>query len=220
MNLLAEIRKCIKCVNLGIAGSDRLDIHQKPYVKFDVERKWKPTDKVEVLFIAESPPWDGKQRYFYNPDVVEKRTNLRKEVLKYLDLNSLEEFKDKGYFLVDTIKCRLNKSKKIKNPLRITGISKTCAEQFLCREIEESKPHTIFVLGNTAKKALQRFSEFKELKEHKVSEDYDGNLSGYRVILCVFPGGQTRKYRNEIKRAFAKIQQQCARIHGGVGLSR
>ena len=207
MTLSARIDNCTKCVDLGLASSDRLDTHQKPYIDFDVEKRWKP-GKVSVLFIAESPPWNGKQRYFYNPDVVEKRINLRKEVLKYLNLNSLKEFTDKGYFLVDTIKCRLNKSKKIKTPLRITSISKVCAEQFLRREIEELKPPTIFVLGNTAKKALQRFPEFKELKEHKVTEDYDENLSGYHVILCVFPGGQTRKYRNEIERAFAKIQQQ------------
>ena len=200
------IRKCTRCIDLGIASFDRLNTHQKPFVQFDAERKWKPINKVGVLFVAESPPWDGKQRYFYNTDDVEKRTNLKKEVLKYLDLKSLEEFKDKGYFLVDTIKCRLNKSKKIKTPLRITGISKTCAKQFLHREIEELKPHIIFVLGNTAKKALQRFSEFKELKEHKVSEEYDENLSGYHVILSVFPGGQTRKYRNQIKYAFAKMR--------------
>ena len=207
MNLSHEIRKCRKCIDLELAGSDRLNTDQKPYVRFDVERKWKP-DRVKVLFIAESPPRDEEQRYFYNPYVVENRTNLRKEVLKFLNLEALEEFKDKGYFMVDTIKCRLNKSKKIKTPLRITSISKICVEQFLCREIEKLEPHTIFVLGNTAKKALQGFSEFKELKEHKVTNGYDENLSGYHVILCVFPGGQTRKYRNEIEHAFAKIQHQ------------
>lgn len=207
MSLSDEIWECTKCVDVGIVGSDRLNTHQKPYVQFDVARKWKP-DRVKVLFIAESPPWNGQQRYFYNPSVVEKRTNLRNEVLKYLNLSSLEEFMNRGCFLVDTIKCRLKKSKKIKTPLHITSISKTCAERFLHREIEELKPHTIFVLGNTAKKALQGFSEFKELKEHKVSKGYDKDLSGYRVILCVFPGGQTRKYRNEIERAFAKIPQQ------------
>ena len=207
MNLTNEIQNCTKCLNDEIVGSDRLNTDQKPYVLFNVERKWKP-DRVKVLFIAESPPSNGKQRYFYNPEVIEKRTNLRKEILKYLNLDSLKEFKNKDHFLVDTIKCRLNKSKKIKTPLRITSISKSCAEQFLRREIEELKPHTIFVLGNTAKKALQRFSEFKELKEHKITEEHDEKLSGYRVILCVFPNRRTEgKYRNQIRRAFAKIRQ-------------
>ena len=202
MGLSDEIRHCSKCIDLRLVDSNRLNTFQKPFVKFDVEKKWKPYE-VKVLFIAESPPWNEKRRYFYNPNVVEKRTNLRKEVLKYLKLSSLEEFKKKGYFLVDTIKCRLKK----RVPLRIARISRVCVNQFLHREIEELKPRTIFVLGNTAKKALQRFAEFEEMKEHKVSEGYDENLAGYRVILSVFPGGQTRKYRNEIERAFAKIRQ-------------
>jgi len=192
MTLSDEIRKCTKCIDLGIASSDRLNSHQKPYVQFAVEGKWKPLDEVDVLFIAESPPWNGKQRYFYNPNVGDERPCLREKVLKYLKLNSLEEFKlDKRFFLIDTIKCRLNKSKNIKPRLSINGIAKTCAEQFLCREI---------------KKALQRFSEFSELKEHKVSKGFDGNLSGYRVILCVFPNRRTEaKYKSQIRGAFAKL---------------
>jgi len=207
MTLSDEIRKCTKCIDLGIASSDRLNSHQKPYVQFAVEGKWKPPDEVDVLFIAESPPWNGKQRYFYNPNVGDERPSLREKVLKYLKLNSLEEFKlDKRFFLIDTIKCRLNKSKNIKPRLSINGIAKTCAEQFLCREIEELKPQTIFVLGDIAKKALQRFSEFSELKEHKVSKGFDGNLSGYRVVLCVFPNRRTEaKYKTQIRGAFAKL---------------
>jgi len=204
MNLSDEIEKCKECVNQKLDGSDRLNTRRKPYFHFDVERKWKP-DKVRVLFVAESPPWDGKQRYFYNPDVVEKRTNLRKEVLTYLDLNSLKEFRDEGFFLVDSIKCRLDKTKKKRVPARII---RTCSEQFLHREIRELKSRKIFVLGDTAKKALQTFPDFQKLREHKVTEGYDKNLSGYYVILSVFPGGQTRQYKNEIERAFAKIQ--CA----------
>jgi len=203
-NLSEEIQACRECLELGIVSMDRLNVEQKPYVKFGVEQKWKPSI-IKVLFIAESPPWNGKQRYFYNPSLLEKR-GLRKEVLKYLNLTSLEEFMEKGYFLIDTIKCRLNKSRKTKTPLRIPSISKTCAKQFLHREIKELKPNTIFVLGNTAKKALQRIPKLKELKEHKVSEDYDENLSGYRVILCVFPNRRTEaKYRNVIEHAFAKL---------------
>ena len=56
------------------------------------------------------------------------------------------------------------------------------------------------------KKALQRIPKFKELKGHKISEDYDENLSGYRVILCVFPNRRTEaKHRNQIESAFAKL---------------
>lgn len=112
-NLSEEIQACRECLELGIVTLDRLNVEQKPYVKFGVEQKWKPSI-IKVLFIAESPPWNGKQRYFYNSSLLEKR-GLRKEVLKYLNLTSLEEFMEKGYFLIDTIKCRLNKSRKNKN---------------------------------------------------------------------------------------------------------
>ena len=51
------------------------------------------------------------------------------------------------------------------------------------------------------------FSGFKELACHKITEDYDQTLAEYRVILCVYPGGQTRKYEADIERAFSKIRQ-------------
>jgi hypothetical protein len=50
------------------------------------------------------------------------------------------------------------------------------------------------------------FSEFKDLVGHKVTEDYDKMPSNYRVILCVYPGGQTRKHKPNIERSFSKIR--------------
>jgi len=204
MNLSDEIEKCTRCLDIGIAGSSRLNTDQKPYVKFDVERKWRQS-RVRVLFIAESPPRNGKERYFYNP-TTDSKGGLRKEVLRYLDLRSLEELRDEGYYLIDAIKCRLNKSKQLKALLRLNKIARTCANQFLLRETNELKPETIFVLGDSAKKTLERFPEFQALKRHKITEEFDQKLNSHRVILCVFPGGQTRLHTDKIKRAFDKIR--------------
>jgi hypothetical protein len=44
-----------------------------------------------------------------------------------------------------------------------------------------------------------------ELKTHKVTEDYDQILSGYSVILSVYPGGKTRMHIKAIERSFSKI---------------
>jgi uncharacterized phage protein (TIGR02220 family) len=203
MTLTHEIEKCTKCENLE---DDRLGTDEKPCVKFQVETKWKPKNGINVLFIAESPPWNGKQRYFYNPDIVEKRTNLRKEVLRHLNLKTLEEFRDNGYFLIDAIKCRLNKKEKKNVP---TQVLQNCSAKFLQREITQLKPQTIFVLGNSAKRALQTLPKFWELKEQKVTGKYDKKTS--HVILCVYPGGQTRKYKNEINHAFSKIHPTQAK---------
>ena len=207
MTLLEEIDAWKKCMNLP--GFDRLETDNRPYVAFRVDLDWKPLNSISVLFIAESPPWDrnGNQPYFYN-NTYEKRAGLRQEVLKHLNLVSLEDFKDKGYFLIDAIKCRLNKKDRSNVPQAVLN---ECSARFLGREIKELKPKTLFVLGNSAKKALQglhgmsAFSEFKELINHRVMDGFDQMLSGYRVILCVYPGGQTRKLEPSIKVCFSKL---------------
>jgi uracil-DNA glycosylase len=81
----------------------------------------------------------------------------------------------------------------------------TCGATFLLDEIKELKPSAIFVLGNSAKKALQNLPPFSDLASHKVTEDYDKVLCGIRVILCVYPGGKTRGHMDSIKKAFSKI---------------
>lgn len=199
MTLTHNIEICKKCISL--TSDNRLKIDNKPYVKFQVETKWKPKTGIKVLFIAESPPWNGNQRYFYH-EIDEKRTNLRKEVLRHLNLKNLKEFKEEGYFLIDAIKCRINKKGKKKVPKQAL---KDCSDQFLMKEITNLKPQTIFVLGKSAKQALQQHPEFLNLQNHKVTEDYDNTLSKYRIILSIYPGGQTRIYESKIKNDFSKI---------------
>ncbi|MGA2681572.1 MAG: uracil-DNA glycosylase family protein [Candidatus Bathyarchaeia archaeon] len=208
MTLSEEIGACQECRSLLSYG--RLETDDKPYLVFTVDKDWKPPNGiVNVLFIAESPPWDriAKQPYFYNVSD-ERNAGLRKEVLKHLNFGHLEEFRDKGYFLIDAIKCRLNKKDRSNIPL---AVLETCSTKFLGREISVLRPKVIFVLVNSAKMALQglhgisEFSDFKELINHNVTDEFDKMLCGYRVILCVYPGGQTRKYKLRIRRSFSKI---------------
>ena len=192
-----KLQECDRCRRFE--GKIAID---KPYLRFQVEEKWKPS-RIKVLFLAESPPWD-KERYFYKQDMTGNGTNLQKELFHYLNLASLEEFKGRGYFLIDAIKCRLNKrNSKEHVPQQVLS---ACADAFLLEEIREIAPEAIFVLGNSAKKALQNLLPFKELASHRVTEGFDETLSGYRVILSVYPGGKTRGYTEAIKKAFSKIQ--------------
>lgn len=209
MTLSDEIAACEKCIDLGLADPNRLKTHQKPYVRFEVEEKWKP-GKVDVLFIAESPPCNGKQRYFYNPDVYKRKTDLRREVLSRLEPKELEDFRKDGYFLIDTIKCRLRKPIKKKT---LCKLAETCSRKFLFREIKQLEPNTIFVLGDTARYTLAQTTEFEELKKYKITDEFDAHLSGYRVILCPFPGGQTRKWTSEINRAFMNLDDASSRLN-------
>jgi hypothetical protein len=119
-------------------------------------------------------------------------------------LCSLEEFKARGYFLIDAIKCRLNKrGDKEHIPHQVLT---ACAGTFLLEEIGDLKPETIFILGNSAKKALQNLPPFTGLADHKVTEGLDETFNGYRVILSVYPGGKTRGHTELIKKAFSKIR--------------
>jgi len=189
---------------LEFEKQERINPVEKPFAKYKVEEKWQ-RKPIEVLFVAESPPWNGKQRYFYNQDVDEQRTNLRKEVLEHLQLNSLDEFKGKGFALIDAIKCRLNKRQKKNVPLKILEV---CSARFLRREISELNPKVIFVLGNSAKHALQQLPEFQDLQHHKVTGEYDKMLSGCRVILCIYPGGQTRQHKSRIRLTLSKVSDR------------
>lgn len=51
MGLTEKIQRCTRCIDEGIASSDRLNASEKVYVKFDVEKTWKPIE-VNVLLIA------------------------------------------------------------------------------------------------------------------------------------------------------------------------
>ncbi len=84
-------------------------------------------------------------------------------------------------------------------------VLEVCSARFLRREISELDPKVIFVLGNSAKHVLQQLPEFRDLQYHKVTDDYDKMLSGYRVILCVYPGGQTRQHKSRIRLTFSKV---------------
>jgi len=201
MNFIREIQQCMECFDQGLVNSKRLNASDKPCIRFDIYDKWKP-NVICTLFIAESPPWNEGQRYFYNPIENAKRTCLRNEVLSYLGLDTLQDFKKKSYFLTDVIKCRLNKSNERTVPLKVL---RTCANRFLKKEIDSLQPKTIFVLGKPAKRALERFPEFRKLKEYKITDYFDENLAGFRVILCVYPGAKNRAYINKIKRSFDKI---------------
>ena len=108
----------------------------------------------------------------------------------HLNLESHEDFKSKGYFLVDAIKCRLDKKDKIK--CSYSGFRKV-QPKFLSRELRGLKPKTIVVLGNSAKKASQRlsetpnFSDFKKLRKHKVTNAFEKILCDYRMSFSFIP---------------------------------
>ena len=200
--IVDRIQQCKDCEKY----SQVLCMKPKPYVKFDVLEKWKPA-KLKVLFIAESPPKDGDEGYFYN-EKTEGR--LKDKIFNLLDIREetaekeLQRFKERNFFLIDTVKCRLDKSKRKSVPQRVI---KRCAENFLQKEIDDLKPGKICVLGRTALNGLRALTTFRRglIKIRKITEHCGKELtiSGYEIILCVFPSNRNRKYLSCMESVFS-----------------
>jgi len=197
-----RIRLCEDCrANIQV-----LCTKPKPYVEFDVIEKWKPA-KVKALFIAESPPKDGDDCYFYNEKMEGK---LKNKIFNLLDLDelnvkkALEKFKERNFCLVDVVKCRLDKSRRKSVSEKVI---RRCAENFLIQEIEDLKPDTICVLGGTALKGLKALTTFRKgLANIKKITEHCGKeltIAGYEIVLCVFPNNRNfRKFKSCIESVF------------------
>jgi len=173
-----------------------------------VLEKWKPP-KVKVLCIAESPPKNGDNSYFYNEKT---KGGLKNKLFNLLDIHEetvekqLQRFKEK-FFLIDAIKCRLDKSQRISPP---TYVIKRCAENFLQQEIDYLRPDKICVLGGTALEGLKVLTTLrKELNQIGKITAYCGKelaISGYNIILCAFPSDRNRKYQSCIESVFSRLK--------------
>jgi uracil-DNA glycosylase family 4 len=176
-------RNLDNCKYCGEESKAFLREFNKPCMKSEAHHEWKP-DTVNVLFIAESPP-GHERRYFYNMNT---RNITREKLLDLLEMKGLGKFRGEGYFLTDTIKCRLRKQGRGRSfP---SYIADNCATRFLYSEIQLLKPKTIVLLGKTAKQRLQRFPEFEKLRTYRKVEDYCGekiHTEHQTVIMYAFP---------------------------------
>ena len=201
--VIDRIQQCKDCIKYPQV----LCTKPKPYVKFNVLENWKPI-KVKVLFIAESPPKDRDEAYFYN-DKTEGR--LKDKIFNLLYIREetaekrLQRFKERNFFLIDTLKCRLDKSKTKYIPQKVI---KSCAENFLQQEIDDLKPDKICVLGRTALKGLKALTAFRKgLNDIRKITEHCGKeltMSGYKIILCVFPSNRNRKYQSCMECVFSR----------------
>ena len=129
-----------------------------PFERFNVYERWKP-DSIDVLFIAESPPW-SESVYFYNEH---SQGGLSESVFNHLGIqgksksHKLQEFKRRNFFLIDTIKCVFRKDVRSSIPERLIIFS---AREILQQEIESLNPKTILCLGATALAGLNHIERF------------------------------------------------------------
>jgi hypothetical protein len=187
-----------------------------PFEKYRIYNKWLPEDRIEVLFIAESPPWssihDKNYRYFYNPDN-DKIQGLSWYLFDYLNIKGqnkkdcLEKFKEKGFFLVDTIKCIFVKKDRKSIPKSLIEFSTL---HFLKHEIINLNPKAIFVLGGTAFKGLQIIypNELKQfngiMNAIKNKKDLPMKINNQQLFFSCFPN--SRNDQKAIKNSFKQLR--------------
>jgi len=187
-------KKCDKCpYELG-------DTEFKPSLYFKAQRP----RKIKVLFIAESPPGLRKglekdlQHYFYNENFKTTGNTLRGVLLEVLEisdknpLQELEKFRDEGYFLIDTIKCRVSKKEIERRYWK--DLVKDCASTHLLDEIIDLEPEKICLLGQTALEGVKTLHGFGALRKHDKISKCVGKVEyikikdrSVKLILSFFP---------------------------------
>lgn len=189
-------KKCDKC------PYEIDDIEFKPSLYHKAQR-FRPT-KTKVLFIAESPPSLRKglekdlEPYFYNENFKTTRNTLRGVLLEVLGisgenpLQELEKFRDEGYFLIDTIKCRISK-KEIKGK-NWRDLVKDCASTHVLDEIIGLEPEKVCLLGQTALEGVKTLHGFEILRKYCAISKYVGQVEYTKIkngtleiILSLFP---------------------------------
>ena len=155
--------------------------------------KYRP-NRIRILLIAESPPSSGG--YFYFPITIGK-DHLFRETMKALGLwpaetpmrkgldkrPLLEEFRTKGFFLIDTCQSPVDKldSKERKHEI-LRGASG------LARRAEGLHPDHIIVIKKTVYRPVREALEWKGLGEKILNNKplkfpSHGNQRGYRSSL-------------------------------------
>jgi len=189
---------CAECKALSDSDAATVRPFRKPCAQFDIYTTWKPRP-FRVVFIAEAPPANS-DGYFYDskPHANYKET-LRKALFELLELKGddtsarLFEFKKRGYFLVDAIKCRCKKT----NGQPLASVTRTCAGKWLAQELEEvGSPSRICVFGLAARLALSQVKGFEELSRYSVTRDCGEVIKAERgeVLIWPFLGWRNEEY--------------------------
>jgi uracil-DNA glycosylase len=204
--LIGKIKSCDRCKNIVFNGF--VNVSEKPYVKCGVYKTRIP-DTIKCLFIAESPPGDVN-RFFYNPCT---HSRLREKLFEALKINvdgegGLQEFKRRGYFLVDAIECRAKKTGRGAIPREVI---KNC-KPILSAKIEIARTRgakKIVVLGSTALEALKMLG-FSELREKRVTKNCGEVVEskGFEIFILPLPVRRGAKYVNEVKAKLARFLEE------------
>jgi len=180
-----KVRGCDKCRGLG-----PINVDSKPYLKHNVYKEWVP-ERLECLFIAESPPGDS-ERFFYDP---KSKSQLRENLFDLLGIkrknyDGLLEFKEKGFLLVDAVECRVKKrdGEEVERSILKKAVRNCSYILKLKLELARLGTAKLAVMGRTALEALKVLG-FSELKGLRVMRNFGEvvDSQGFKVFLLFLP---------------------------------
>lgn len=163
-SICKQVKSCKACKGLNHTGA--LCIDEKQIGLFYLYPRNVP---IHVMFIAESPPKPGNG-FFYDEQT--KSPRFRNKIFNLInraglgEINSLQEFTDKGFYLTDAINCRWNKDKKRDLSIKIF---RNCSI-FLENQMRLFRPRFLVAMGNKAKQALAFHSVQSTMKELGIPE--------------------------------------------------
>lgn len=148
-------KHCEKC--FLFKSEKHIDVRNKT---IKINAKYVP-EKIEILFVAESPPWSfvkDKHAYFYASGKM-KRGGLSYHIMSVLFKERfptkghfLQKFMEKGLYLIDMVKCPINKLPREKKKEAI----KHCAK-YLNEELHLLNFKKVIFMGKSSFKTVKNY---------------------------------------------------------------
>jgi hypothetical protein len=162
-----DVHSCRLCEGLDETGA--LCIDQKE-IGLDYDDYSPKTFPINILFVAESPPKPGNG-FFYDANYQNLPFRERLFTIlngaELLSVLTLDGFRNKGYYLADSINCRWDKG--LRNYL-LVSVFRNCST-FLVRQIEIFRPKFIVAIGNSAQKTIHCEVVQEAIQNAKIPDD-------------------------------------------------
>lgn len=135
-----------KIISCGLCDPLGIYYHREREENLNFAYDYLP-DKVIVLWIVESPPYSYPPRYFYRMELT-RFDSLFRETMKAVSIEvsdpkdrALDEFKSRGHFLIDSIKCPADK-----NYSHLKSKMRNNCKEILKEEIIQLDPEKILII--------------------------------------------------------------------------
>jgi hypothetical protein len=202
----------------------------KPSLEYEVS-KWIP-NKLKALFVGDAPSFHPRSKsqntdsFFYNPQESFRILGVKEPLIgpisynlfELLNINNdlpkiekLKQFKDKGCFYIEALKCRVDRFSRKKI---INKTIKNCS-YYLQKDLEELNHSILVVMGERAlyglKNCLMDSSVLPHMSLIQMVEQMRYKplqLTNQKLFLVPLPIWLNRSYLHQINATFSNIRNE------------